>query len=53
MEQRHNMTCLSIYRGNVRTFFQIAANATQAKVIQIICPKVLPSDDVINLMGQN
>ena len=53
MEQGHDDAGSWIDRRNIRTLLQIAANATETQIVQVIGPLVLSSDDVINLMEQD
>ncbi len=51
--ERHDEVGLGVDGRDIRPLLQVAANAAQAQIVGIVRSAVLPSDDVVNLMGQN
>jgi hypothetical protein len=53
MKERHDPAGFGVNRSNIGPLLQVAADATQAQVGYIVRPKMLPSDDVIDLVGES
>jgi hypothetical protein len=53
MMKRNDEICLGVDRCYIGPFLQVATNATQAQVPDIVGPTVLPSNDMVDLMREN
>ena len=50
MKEGHDRACFRVDRGDVRPLLQVASDAAQTEIVQVVGSSMLSPDDVIDLV---